>query len=181
MYTVKHFEERLKPLCGFHPKFSDLCNTEINKKLSAEINNHYTVEIALINARIEIFIVEAQSILDRINNIEQTVNDLYEEAWLVNHSRLLEEQNETETINSAINSLANVSFKTILCGIWTRFKHITDRIMTEKKLTLDEVCNRIAIEISDYGIGKICAQTVKNFYHKNNSHSKTLDKISVWV
>jgi hypothetical protein len=23
------------------------------------------------------------------------------------------------------------------------------------------------------GIGKICAQTVKNFYHKNNSHSKT--------
>jgi hypothetical protein len=31
------------------------------------------------------------------------------------------------------------------------------------------------------GIGKICAQTVKNFYHKNNSHNKTLDKISIWV
>ncbi|PKY60740.1 hypothetical protein RhiirA4_484803 [Rhizophagus irregularis] len=49
--------------------------------------------------------------------------------------------------------------------------------MTEKKLTLDEVCNRITIEIGDYGIGKICTQIVKNFYLKNISHSKTLDKI----
>ncbi|CAB4473547.1 unnamed protein product [Rhizophagus irregularis] len=41
MYTVKHFEERLKPLRGFHPKISDSCNTEIN---NAEINNHHTAE-----------------------------------------------------------------------------------------------------------------------------------------
>jgi hypothetical protein len=55
------------------------------------------------------------------------------------------------------------------------------RIIFEKNLTLDEVCNRIAIEISDPTIGKICAQTVKNFYHRNNSYIKTLDKISIWV
>lgn len=57
---------------------------------------------------------------------------------------------------------------------------IVDRIMREKNFNLDEVCSRIAIEISDYGIGKICAQTIKDFY-KNNSHNKTLDKISVCV
>ena len=77
-------------------------------------------------------------------------------------------RNETESINSSVNSSSNVSSEGISCDIWTRFKRITDRIMSERKLTLDEVCNRIAIEISDYGIGKICTQTVKNFYHKNN-------------
>ncbi|GET63514.1 hypothetical protein RhiirA1_478223 [Rhizophagus irregularis] len=53
--------------------------------------------------------------------------------------------------------------------------------MTEKNLTLDEACNKIAVEINDYGKGNICAQTIKNFYKTNNSHSKTLDKINVWV
>ncbi|RGB30635.1 hypothetical protein C1646_765058 [Rhizophagus diaphanus] len=183
MYTVKQ-------------KISDSCNTEINKKLSAEINtidSHYTAEIASINARIEIFITEAQSILDRINSIEQIVNDLYEEkrrreeANRVNlfvssaQSEIAQGQNKTESINSSANSSSNVSSEGISCDVWTRFKRIADRIMAEKKLTLDGVCNRIAIEISDYGIRKICTQTVKNFYHKNNSHSKTLDKISVWV
>ncbi|UZO11244.1 uncharacterized protein OCT59_002815 [Rhizophagus irregularis] len=135
-------------------------NTKFNERLTAEmnkINSHYTAEVILINARIGILALaflrnaaEAQSILDRINNIEQTVNDLYEEARLVNQSRLLEEQNETETINSAVNSLSNVSSEGISCDIWTRFKCITDRIMTEKKFTLDEACNRIAVEINDY-------------------------------
>ncbi|PKC14086.1 hypothetical protein RhiirA5_409827 [Rhizophagus irregularis] len=59
-------------------------------------------------------------------------------------------------------------------------KNIVDKIMREKNFNLDEVCSRIAIEISDYDIGKICAQTIKDFY-KNNSHNKTIDKISVCV
>ncbi|PKC72498.1 hypothetical protein RhiirA1_452265 [Rhizophagus irregularis] len=123
------------------------------------INNHYT---ASINARIEIFVVEVQSILDKINNIEQIVNVLYEEkrwceeARIVNQSETAQGQNETESINSSVNSSSNVSSEGISCNIWARFKRITDRIMSEKKLTLDGVCNRIAIEISDYGIGKIC-------------------------
>ncbi|CAB4424250.1 unnamed protein product [Rhizophagus irregularis] len=95
----------------------------------------------------------------------------HEEVQRVNQSETAQGQNETESINSSVNSSSNASSEGISCNIWTRFKRITDRIMSEKKLTLDEVCNRIAIEISDYGIGKICAQTVKNFYHKNNSHS----------
>jgi hypothetical protein len=106
--------------------------------------------------------VEVQSILDKINNIEQIVNDLYEEkrwceeARIVNQSETAQGQNETESINSSVNSSSNVSSEGISCNIWAHFKRITDRIMSEKKLTLDGVCNRIAIEISDYGIGKIC-------------------------
>ncbi|GES97182.1 hypothetical protein GLOIN_2v1486303 [Rhizophagus clarus] len=78
-----------------------------------------------------------------------------EEANSVNH-------NETGSINSSASS--NISSEGVLCDIWTRFTRIVHSIMIEKNLTLDEVCNRVAIEISDYGIGKICAQTEKNFY-----------------
>ncbi|CAB4412175.1 unnamed protein product [Rhizophagus irregularis] len=177
MYTVKQ-------------KISDSRNTEIN---NAEINNHHTAEIASINARIEIFTMEAQSILVRINNIEQIVNDLYEEKRLreeanrdkyfmsTAQSETAKKQNETESIISSDNSSSNISSEGVSYDIWTRFKQIVGRIMIEKNLTLDEACNRIAVEINDYGKGKICAQTVKNFYKTNNSHSKTLDKISVWV
>ncbi|CAB5352226.1 unnamed protein product [Rhizophagus irregularis] len=169
-------------------------NTEINKRLTAEIhkiNSHYTAEIALINARIGIFVAEAQGILDRINNIEQIVNEekrRREEANRVNYfmstaqSETAQGQNGTESINSFASSFSsNISSEGVSYDIWTRFKQIVNRIMAEKNLTLDEACNRIAVEINDYGIGKICAQTIKNFYKTNNSHSKTLDKISVWV
>ncbi|CAB4445876.1 unnamed protein product [Rhizophagus irregularis] len=131
--------------------------------------------------------MEAQSILDRINNIEQIVNNLYEEkkrceeARIVNQPETAQGQNDTESITSSVNSSSNAPSEGVSYDIWTRFKQIVERIMNEKNLTLDEACNRISVEITDYGIGKICAQTVKNFYKKNNSHSKTLDKISVWV
>ncbi|CAB4411778.1 unnamed protein product [Rhizophagus irregularis] len=137
--------------------------------------------------------MEAQSILVRINNIEQIVNDLYEEKRLreeanrdkyfmsTAQSETAKKQNETESIISSDNSSSNISSEGVSYDIWTRFKQIVGRIMIEKNLTLDEACNRIAVEINDYGKGKICAQTVKNFYKTNNSHSKTLDKISVWV
>ncbi|RGB25645.1 hypothetical protein C1646_723277 [Rhizophagus diaphanus] len=111
VYAVNHFEEGLKPLRVFHPKISDACYTEINKKLSAEINkvnSHCTAEIASINARIENFVMEAQSILDRINIIEQIVNDLYEEkkrceeARIVNQPETAQGQNDTESITSSV-------------------------------------------------------------------------------
>jgi glycyl-tRNA synthetase alpha subunit len=51
---------------------------EINEKIN-KIQSKFTAEIALINARFEIFVAETQGILDRINNIEQAVYDLYEE------------------------------------------------------------------------------------------------------
>ncbi|RGB43378.1 hypothetical protein C1646_749954 [Rhizophagus diaphanus] len=69
-----------------------------NKKLTAEINKINTADIAIINARIEIFVVEAQSILDRINNIEQNVNDLYEEK------RRREEANRVNHFVSTVQS-----------------------------------------------------------------------------
>ncbi|PKK61572.1 hypothetical protein RhiirC2_791617 [Rhizophagus irregularis] len=87
--------------------------------------------------------IKAQGILDRINNNEQAVYDLYEDKRRYEEAR-----------------------------------RIVDRIMREKNFNLDEVCSRIAIEISDYDIGKICAQTIKDFY-KNNSHNKTIDKIKL--
>ncbi|PKB95145.1 hypothetical protein RhiirA5_437295 [Rhizophagus irregularis] len=111
-----HFEEGLKPLRVFYPKISDACYTKINKKLSAKINkvnSHCTAEIASINARIENFVIKAQSILDRINNIEQIVNDLYEEkkhcekARIVNQPETAQGQNDTESITSSVNSSSN--------------------------------------------------------------------------
>ncbi|CAB5360380.1 hypothetical protein RhiirA1_473278 [Rhizophagus irregularis] len=117
--------------------------------------------------------MEAQSILDRINNIEQIVNNLYEEKrrreeanrdnyfMSTAQSETAKKQNETESIISSDNSSSNISSEGVSYDIWSRFKQI--------------------VEINDYSIGKICAQTVKNFYKKNNSHSKILDKISVWV
>lgn len=79
-----------------------------------------------------------------------------------------------KSIASSVNSSCNISSEGVSCDIWTHFKQIVDRIMCEKKLTLDEVYNRIAIEITDYDTGKVCVQTVKNFYKKNNFHSKNI-------
>lgn len=132
----------------------------------------------MINARIGIFVAEAQGILDRINNIEQIVNE--EKRRREEAQRTI--QNDTGSITPSINSSSNISSEGISYDIWSRFIKIVDRIIFEKNLTLDETCNRIAIEISNCAIGNICAQTVKNFYHRNsNSHIKTLDKISIWV
>jgi hypothetical protein len=46
--------------------------------------------------------------------------------------------------------------------------------MTKKNLNLDEMCNRITAEITNYDIEKVCAQMVKNFIDKNNSRRKIL-------
>ncbi|CAB4495537.1 unnamed protein product [Rhizophagus irregularis] len=55
-------------------------------------------------------------------------------------------QNETESItSSASSSSSNISFKVVTYDIWTRFKQIVDRIMTEEVLTLNEICSNILI------------------------------------
>ncbi|PKK63105.1 hypothetical protein RhiirC2_789383 [Rhizophagus irregularis] len=109
---------------------------------------------------------QAQCILDRINNIEKVVNDLYEEKRrreVVQRTN----PNETKSINSSTSSYSsNIQSEGVSYDIWSRFIKIADRIIFEKNLALDEVCNRIAIEISDSGVGKICAQTVNNFYQE---------------
>jgi hypothetical protein len=56
-------------------------------------------------------------------------------------------KNETKSINSSASS--NISSEGVSYDIWTRFIKIVDRIMNEKNLTLDEVCNRTAVEICD--------------------------------
>ncbi|PKC54836.1 hypothetical protein RhiirA1_429769 [Rhizophagus irregularis] len=99
-----------------------------------KINSHYTAEVTLINARIGIFFAEAQGILDRINSIEKIVNDLYEDK-----------KKQIELITSLVqlnrrfpkgrmkrNQLLHPSTEGISCDIWTRFKQIVGRIMTEK-------------------------------------------------
>lgn len=81
----------------------------------------------------------------------------------------------------SVSSSSNISFKGITHNIWTCFKQIVDRIITEKKLTLNEICINISSDINYYRMEKICTQTIKNFYNrdKNRFFSETLDKISV--
>lgn len=119
-----------------------------------------------------------QCILDRINNIEKTVIDLYKEKRRRKEAQKAN-RNETKSINSSASF--NISSEGVLYDIWTHFIKFVYKIMTEKNLTLDEVYNKIVIKISDYGMEKICMQILKNFYHKNNFCSKTLDKISIWI
>ncbi|PKY53722.1 hypothetical protein RhiirA4_472086 [Rhizophagus irregularis] len=114
-----------------------------NENIPFMVTSSFFIEkiSALIGIAIIMYTVaQAQSILDKINNIEQNVNDLYEEK------RRREEANRV-----------NHHF------VSTVQSEIAQGIMNEKNLTLNEVCNRIAIEISDYGIRKICTPTVKNF------------------
>ncbi|CAG8607567.1 18125_t:CDS:2 [Rhizophagus irregularis] len=164
MYTVKHFEESLKPL---HPQ-PLYCG------------------IASINARIEILPWRRQAfsieLITSSKSLMISMNErLAAQPRLLNkESETAKKQNETESIISSDNSSSNISSESVSYDIWTRFKQIVGGIMTEKNLTLDEACNKIAVEINDYGKGNICAQTIKNFYKTNNSHSKTLDKINVW-
>lgn len=61
----------------------ETCNAEINE-------SNFTAEITLI----KIFVAEAQGILDRINNIEQAVYDLYEDKRRYEEARRV---NQIET------------------------------------------------------------------------------------
>jgi hypothetical protein len=59
-----------------------------------------------------------------------------------------------------------ITFEGISLTIWTQFKQIFDKIKTEKRFNLEEMCLHVAMEIRKLG-GNIKNVTVQGFYERN--------------